>query len=97
MVEDALTATWMAEKPAPEELLLLITCHCHTGCSSGHCSCIRSGLLCIDACKCDNCENQNAVDGLMPNSDHSAGEEEEDDDAEVAPAENFLTNEAEVD
>ena len=33
----------------------------------------------------------------MPNSDHSAGEEEDDDDAEVAPAENFLTNEAEVD
>ena len=76
------------------EVFALISCHCHTGCSSGRCSCIRSGLLCIDVCNCDNCENQDAVDELMPNSDHSADEEN---DAEVAAAEIILTNEVKLD
>ena len=96
MVENTLTVAWMTEKPAPEELLLLISCHCPTGCSSWHYSCISSRLLCTDSCKCENCEKQDAVDGLMPNPVHSAGEEDED-NAEVAAAESSLTNEVELD
>ena len=31
---------WMTQALAPEELLLLVNCHCRTGCTTGRCSCV---------------------------------------------------------
>ena len=56
VVDGALTVQWMAQKPAPDELLL-VSCGCQTGCISARCSCVRGGLRFIDACSCSNCGN----------------------------------------
>ena len=32
---ESLEVTWMTQSPAPDELLLLVNCHCKTGCNSG--------------------------------------------------------------
>ena len=61
VVDGQLTAEWMTQKSAPDELLLLINCHCQKGCSSGRCSCVRAGMPCTDACSCEECNNHQRV------------------------------------
>ncbi|KAF4531641.1 hypothetical protein B566_EDAN006572 [Ephemera danica] len=40
----------MLEPAAPDQLLHLITCNCASDCSSGRCSCKKSGLFCTAMC-----------------------------------------------
>ena len=48
-------------EPAPDDLLVLVDCCCHTGCSSRRCSCVLSeGMPCTDACGCEDSDNQTA-------------------------------------
>ena len=49
---------WMTRKPAPDDLLVLVNCHCQTGCGAARCSCVREGMQCTDACGCQDCDNQ---------------------------------------
>ena len=57
-----LEVQWMDRKPAPDELLELISCGCSTGCISRACSWKGHGLRCTDMCKCgDKCENRPEV------------------------------------
>jgi hypothetical protein len=57
VVDGQLTAEWMTQKPALDELLLPINCHCQKGCTSGRCSCVRAGMPCTDACASADCNN----------------------------------------
>ena len=50
IANDQLTMKWMTRKPAPDDLLILVNCRCHTGCSSRRRSCVREGMPCTDAC-----------------------------------------------
>ena len=70
----------MSQNPAPEELLVLVNCHCQTGCSSGHCSCMRSGIPCTDACTCIDCTNCSARNTSDVNDDESDVEESDNED-----------------
>ena len=60
IANDQLTMKWMTRKPAPDDLLVLVSCCCHTGCSSRRRSCVREGMPCTDACGCEDCDNQTA-------------------------------------
>lgn len=43
---------------APPEIQKVLACSCKTGCQRASCSCRKHGLLCSEACKCnDTCEN----------------------------------------
>lgn len=45
-------------KPAPDALLELHRCSCHSSCMTNRCGCHKNLLLCTDACGCgDGCEN----------------------------------------
>ena len=41
---------WLGSKPAPEEVLELISCTCKTSCSTSDCSRIAAGIKCADVC-----------------------------------------------
>lgn len=44
--------------PAPDALLELRRCSCHSSCMANICGCHKNSLLCTDACGCgDGCEN----------------------------------------
>ena len=34
LVDGQLAVKWMTQKPAPDDLLVLVNCHCQTGCGS---------------------------------------------------------------
>ena len=91
VVDDCLTVEWMLQRPAPDELLVLVHCRCQTGCASGRCSCVRAGLPCTDACSCEDCENKvEEVQGPAIED----GDDNQDDDLNVATS--FIDDEAEV-
>ena len=46
IANDQLTIKWMTRKPAPDDLLVLVNCRCHTECSPRRCSCVREGMPC---------------------------------------------------
>ena len=48
----------MIRKPAPDEVLALVSCNCKkAGCNSRSCLCKEHGLLCTDICNCNSCTN----------------------------------------
>ena len=54
-----LSVTWMLRKPAPDEILQLISCNCRTSkCKTQACVCKAHGLGCTDLCGCLACENE---------------------------------------
>lgn len=62
--EDSLQPVKMRNKPAPEELLVVIFCNCKKECGAT-CSCRKHGLFCNTACgHCcgDNCQNSPPID-----------------------------------
>ena len=65
LVNSVLTIEWLRQRPAPDEMLLLISCSCQSGCASNRCSCHRSGMQCTDACRCDDCENQSVIHAAL--------------------------------
>ena len=50
---------WLGSKPAPEEVLELLSCTCKRACTVKNCSCLKAGLKCSDMCsiQCENMEN----------------------------------------
>lgn len=52
---------WMTVKPAPEEVLALIVCHCKRKCEATKCCCIDNGLRCTDMCSIE-CNNMDVDD-----------------------------------
>lgn len=43
---------------APAEIQKVLACSCKTGCNRASCSCRKHGLVCSEACKCNElCEN----------------------------------------
>ena len=53
---DVINFVWLDSKPAPEEVLELLSCSCKRVCSLQSCCCLKSGLKCTDMCslQCDN-------------------------------------------
>ena len=49
---------WLGSKPAPEEVLELLSCTCKRVCTLRDCCCLKAGLRCTDLCsiQCDNME-----------------------------------------
>ena len=73
-----LEVDWMDQKPAPTDLLELVSCLCRTVCTTGRCSCSKAALSCTDACLCVNCESgQKDVEDLDSNGDDDADESDE--------------------
>ena len=68
-------------KPAaPEAMLALVKCGCKRGCSEERlCVCLRNRLACINACACNDCENEFLLKAFDCN-DSSADEDDEDAD-----------------
>ena len=75
LVDGKLSIQWMMQKPAPDNLLVLINCHCQTGCGSARCLCAREGMQCTDACSCADCENQYTSCTLEMDSEESDHED----------------------
>ena len=53
-----ISIVWMLKPPASDAILALISCAFKSGCSTNKkdyvCSCIKQGLLCTDAHKCND-------------------------------------------
>ena len=81
LVDSVLTIEWLRQRPAPDELLLLVRCSCQSGCASNRCSCRRSGMQCTDACRCDDCENQSVIHAALDDVTSSEHSEVEADDS----------------
>ena len=47
---------WLGSKPAPEEVLELLSYTCKRTCTVRDCCCLKAGLKCTDLCsiQCDN-------------------------------------------
>ena len=52
---------WLGSKPAPEEVLELISCTCKRSCSTSECSCVAAGHRCTDMCTLQ-CKNMASED-----------------------------------
>ena len=62
--------------PAPDELLKMIRCNCHTDCSSVRCSCKKHNVKCAPAC--GNCRGS-----CCTNSNNPIHEDEDDIDTDT--------------
>ena len=49
--------TTCLKDPAPKAVLELVKCGCHGSFVTTSCSCLRTGLCCMDICKCTDCSN----------------------------------------
>ena len=82
--DQELSFVWMTKAPAPDNLLLLISCQCQRGCDSNRCSCVHAGLRCTDAFRCDDCSNKDRPDvdddGVDFANHDSGGTDEEEGD-----------------
>ena len=69
------TPEWLGRRPAPEEVLELLSCSCKRVCSEESCCCIQAGLKCTDMCyvECDN-----MPDHSNEGHDEEHGEESDD-------------------
>ena len=72
---NALKVQWMLRKPAPDEVLDLISCSCKKSCKTNSCLCKSHGVECSDLCGCDDeCENKDdgeSNDDVDENDDDS--------------------------
>ena len=52
----SLEFAWLGLRPAPEEVLELLSCNCKYKCTVDTCCCLKAGLKCSEMCslKCDN-------------------------------------------
>ena len=59
--DQSLNIQWMLRKPAPDDILQLLSCNCRKSkCKTQACVCVSHGLQCTDLCGCaDVCENVN--------------------------------------
>lgn len=69
---------WLGTKPAPEEVLELMSCTCKRVCSVETCSCLRAGLKCTDMCTLQ-CENM-VLDNVLENENPDGSDDKDADD-----------------
>lgn len=69
---------WLGSKPAPEEVLELMSCTCKRVCSVETCSCLRAGLKCTDMCTLQ-CENM-VLDNVLENENPDGSDDKDADD-----------------
>ena len=82
MLNGNLSVDWTSQLPAPNALLLFVSCGCSGKCTNTHCSCSTNHLQCTDACWCDEkCENRkcNGSSDDEDDEDEDEGENDEDD------------------
>ena len=55
-ISNVVKFVWLGSKPAPEEVLELLSCTCKRACTVENCCCLKAGLKCTDMCsiQCDN-------------------------------------------
>ena len=68
---------WLGSKPAPEEVLELLSCTCKRACTVDNSCCLKAGLKCTDMCSVQ-CENMVTDDGVHYESGDSDSEDVED-------------------
>ena len=66
---------WLGSKPAPEELLELLSCTCIGAFTVDNCCCLKAGLNCTDMYSVQ-CENMVTDDGVEYESGDSEGLED---------------------
>ena len=68
---------WLGSKPAPEEVLELLSCTCKRAYTVENCCCLKAGLKCTDMCSIQF-ENMATDDGVQYESGGSVTEDVED-------------------
>ena len=69
---------WLGTKPAPEEVLELLSCTCKRVCSVETCCCLKAGLKCTDMC---TLQYENMVsDNILENENPDESDDEDADD-----------------
>lgn len=53
MEKGSLKPVLMSLEPVPKSCKELVSCSCKSGCGSARCGCLKNGLQCISACKCE--------------------------------------------
>ena len=65
---------WLGSKPAPEEVLELLSCMCKKAYTVENCWCLKADLKCTDMCSIQ-CENMETDDGVQYESGDSDSED----------------------
>ena len=55
--DNVISIFWNELKPAPEEVLQLLSCECSRKCLSKSCVCLDNGFNCTNACRLKSCSN----------------------------------------
>ena len=78
---DVISVRWLKTKPAPEEILDLLSCICKKCCKVDSCYCMQSGLECTDLCLTE-CNNMNVSNTGVENAEEGSEDELSDVDAD---------------
>jgi hypothetical protein len=57
--DNKLRPVLMIHDPIPKACCEIISCSCHTGCTTCWCSCKKASLFCTGACGCGKTDNTN--------------------------------------
>jgi len=80
-ISNVVKFVWLGSKPAPEEVLELLSCTCKRACKRActveNCCCLKAGLKCTDMCSIQ-CENMATDDDVQYESGDSESEDAED-------------------
>ncbi|CAB3994852.1 Hypothetical predicted protein [Paramuricea clavata] len=62
---------WLGSKPAPEEVMELLSCTCKRSCTEDTCCCLKAGPKCTEMCSlnCDNMQSEDDETVLSADSD----------------------------
>jgi hypothetical protein len=63
---------WLGSKPAPEEVLEMLSCVCKKTCTIDSCCCLKAGLKCTDMCLLA-CEHMASEDDIQDDGDDDEG------------------------
>ena len=71
--DNTIGVDWMSKPPAPDELLMELSCGCTAGHGSGRRSCVEAAAHCTDACHCVStdsaCQNREETKSMMVDDD----------------------------
>ena len=76
-ISNVVKFVWLGSKPAPEEVLELLSCTCKRACTVDNCCCLKAGLKCTDMCsvQCENMLHDNDVQYESGDSDSEGVED----------------------
>ncbi|MCH2406132.1 MAG: hypothetical protein MK200_08070 [Nitrosopumilus sp.] len=78
-----LAIKWMDCRPAPDEILELVTCDCKKKCVDISCVCMQFGFCCTDACSLTNCSNSSNERVEIYNHNVNLEDCNEDEDSDI--------------